>query len=162
MQAIQRTGDPDLRLHVFGEGRCAPALRRLAGAAGPVAFHRTPADAELATYLVAADLAVSVDDHADPVFTAMEALSAGVPMAVAAGARSAPSAGGPRAGFVVAPPVLGWVRFLQRDCPSRKALRAMGMASACASRAGADGRAAGYLAAIERAHLQEHGTAAVA
>jgi hypothetical protein len=162
IEAIQRAGDPDLRLYVFGEGRCTPALRRLAGPAGPVVFHRTPTDAELATYLVAADLAVSVDDHADPVFTAMEALSAGVPMAVASGARSAPSAGGRRAGFVVAPDVLGWVRFLQRDFPSRKALRVMGMEAACASRADAVGTAAGYFAAIERAHLQEHRTAALA
>lgn len=162
IEAVQRAGDPDLRLHVLGEGRRTSALRRLAGPAGPVVFHQAVPDRELVSYLVATDLTVSVDDQADPVFTAMEALSAGVPMAVAAGARSAPAVGGRSAGFVVAPDVLGWVRFLQRDCPSRKALRTMGMTAAAGSRAAADQAAAPYLAAIERARLQEHRTPAFA
>jgi hypothetical protein len=149
IEAIQRAGDPELRLHVFGDGGRLAALRRLAGPAGPVAFHEPVADAVLATYLAAADLAVSVDQQADPAFTVAEALGAGRPVVVAAG-RPAPSAGGQTAGFVVTHDTLAWIGFLQRDCPSRKTLRAMGMAAATGARSEAGRVADRYLGAVEQ------------
>jgi D-inositol-3-phosphate glycosyltransferase len=162
IEAVQRAGDPGLRLYVLGDGPRTPALRRLAGPAGPVVFHGPMTDPELATCLAAADLAISVDDRTDPVFTAMESLSAGLPMAVTADGRSAPTAGGRTGGFVVSPDLLGWIRFLQRDCPSRKALRAMGMAVAAGSRAQAGRTPGAYLEAIERARPQAPHPAAFA
>jgi hypothetical protein len=155
IEAVQRAGDPGLRLHVFGDGGRRAALRRLAGTAGPVVFHEPVSDAVLATYLAAADLAVSVDDQADSAFTIPEALSAGLPVVLAAGGRRACSTGGQSAGFVVAHHTLAWIGFLQRDCPSRKILRDMGMAAAATAASGSEPATARYLGAIERVRPQE-------
>ena len=53
-------------------------------------------------------------------------------------------------GFLVPHDVLGWVRFLQRDCPSRNTLRIMGQAAAATPLDGMDRVADAYLEASER------------
>jgi hypothetical protein len=51
--------------------------------------------------------------------------------------------------------LLAWIRFLQRDCPSRNALRQMGMAATNTPVEPVDQIAAAYLAAIDRALAED-------
>jgi hypothetical protein len=54
-------------------------------------------------------------------------------------------------GFLVEHDLLAWVRFLQRDCPSRNTLRMMGRAATATPLEDVDQQAAAYLAVAERA-----------
>jgi hypothetical protein len=61
-------------------------------------------------------------------------------------------------GFLVEHDLLAWVRFLQRDCPSRNTLRILGQAATATPLDGVEQQAAAYLAAAERARSSSAGT----
>ena len=160
--AVQRAGDPALRLHVLGEGKRLPALRRLAGSGPSVTFHGSPPDDLLAAYIAAADLCVSVEQSGDPCFTRLECYSSARPVAVAGAMdRVHPPIQPLVTGFVVEHDLLAWIRFLQRDCPSRNALRMMGIAASDTPIEPVDRTAAAYLAVIDRALAEDARPAAV-
>ena len=163
LEAVPRTGDPALRLHVLGEGERLAALRQLAGPGPAIRFHGAVSDELLAQYLAAADLCVQLDQPIDPGFTVLECFSSGRPVAVgvtpAGVRRRAPE---PVSGFRVEHDVLSWIRFLQRDCPSRNALLMMGMAASSTPIEHAQRTAAAYLAVIDRARAAESRQAVLA
>jgi glycosyltransferase involved in cell wall biosynthesis len=156
LEAVPRTGDPALRLHVLGEGDRLAALKQVAGPGPAIRFHGAVSDQLLAHYLAAADLCVQLDRPTDPSFTVLECFSSARPVAVGV------TPGGVRrrtpelvSGFTVEHDVLSWIRFLQRDCPSRNALRMMGMAASSTPIEHAQRTAAAYLAVIDRASAAE-------
>jgi glycosyltransferase involved in cell wall biosynthesis len=162
VEAVQRAGDPALRLHVLGEGERLPALRRLAGSGPSVTFHGSPPDDVLAAYIAAADLCLSVGQSGDSCFTPLECFSSARPVAVAGALDRAHLPIQPLVnGFVVEHDLLAWIRFLQRDCPSRNALRVMGMAASGTPIEPVDRIAVAYLAAIDRALAEDARRAAV-
>jgi glycosyltransferase involved in cell wall biosynthesis len=151
IEAVERSGDPSLRLHVLGDGARRPALERLAGRAGAVSFHNPDSDDLLALHIAAADMCVSVGEDGAGMLTLPECLSSGRPVIVAAG--------GPPGlrpirhlvtGFAIEHDILSWIRFLQRDCPSRNTLRMMGMAASATPIEHVDRTAASYLTVIDR------------
>jgi hypothetical protein len=149
IEAVQRVGDSNLRLHVLGDGGRRAALERLAGRGGAVTFHGHVPDDLVAAYIAAADLCVSVDERGDSAFTVRECLSAGRPVAIG-GDRSHTLVRHLVSGFLVDHDLLAWIRFFQRDCPSRNTLRFMGVAATATPLDGVDRTAAAYLEAIER------------
>ncbi len=160
IEAVQRVGDPDLRLHVLGQGERRAGLERLAGAGGPVTFHGRIGDDLLPTFIAAADLCISVDHPEGPfcdpgseaAFTVAECLVGGRPVAVGSdGDRFHPQVRHLVSGFLVEHDLLAWIRFLQRDCPSRNTLRIMGQAATATPIEGLDRVASTYLASIDRA-----------
>ena len=159
LEAVQRAGDPALRLHVLGHGERRAGLERLAGSDAAVTFHGRVPDELISTYIGAADLCLAIDEPgvpvedslADSAFTVRECLAAGRPVAIGSGGDLRhPLIRHLVSGFLVPHDVLGWVRFLQRDCPSRNTLRIMGQAAAATPLDGMDRVADGYLEASER------------
>jgi hypothetical protein len=151
IEAVQRAGDPTLRLHVLGDGVRRGALERLAGQGGVVTFHGHVPDDRVSTFIAAADLCVSVDGHGDSAFTVRECLSAGRPVAVAAdGEGGNPPVRHHVSGFLVEHDLLAWIQFLQRDCPSRNTLHFMGIAATATPLDGVEQIAGAYLETIER------------
>jgi len=156
LEAVPRTGDRALRLHVLGEGERLAALQHLAGSGPAIRFHGVVSDEVLAQYLAAADLCVQLDQPTDPSFTLRECFSSARPVAVGV----TPGRARPRtpelvSGFTVEHDVLAWIRFLQRDCPSRNTLRTMGMSASSTPIEHAPRTAAAYLAVIDRARSAE-------
>ncbi len=152
IEAVQRAGDPTLRLHVLGDGRRRGELERLAGPQGPVLFHGAVPDHLVAAYIAAADLCVSVDEHGDSAFTIRECVTAGRPVAIGGHAgRRHPLIRHLVSGFLVDHDLLAWIRFLQRDCPSRNTLRFMGVAATATPLDRMDQVAAAYREAIDHA-----------
>ena len=138
IDAVQRVGDADLRLHVLGHGERRAALERLAGDSRAITFHGRVGDDLLPTYIAAADACVSIespngpvrDQGSDGAFTPAECLVSGRPVAVGSGGgRTHPLVRHLVSGFVIQNDLLSWIRFLQRDCPSRNTLRIMGQAA---------------------------------
>jgi hypothetical protein len=136
---------------VLGDGARRPALERLAGRGGAVSFHNPDSDDLLALHIAAADMCVSVGEDGAGMLTLPECLSSGRPVIVAAG--------GPPGlrpirhlvtGFAIEHDILSWIRFLQRDCPSRNTLRMMGMAASATPIEHVDRTAASYLTVIDR------------
>jgi glycosyltransferase involved in cell wall biosynthesis len=166
IEAVQRVGDPMLRLHVLGEGDRRLALERLVGGSPAVVFHGRVAEELVPAYLAAADLCVAVESDAPPqddvrgeaVFTVRECLAAGRPVAVGSGRSPHPLVRHLVSGFLVEHDLLAWVRFLQRDCPSRNTLRILGQAATATPLDGVEQQAAAYLAAAERARSSSAGT----
>lgn len=151
IEAVQRAGDPSLRLHVLGDGTRRGALERLAGPSGAVTFHGHVPDGHVAAYIAAANLCVAVDEHGESAFTVRECLTAGRPVAVGGdGGGSHPLIRHLVSGFLVEHDLLAWIRFLQRDCPSRNTLRFMGLAATATPMDRVGQVAAAYLQAIER------------
>ncbi len=160
IEAIQRVGDPNLRLHVLGQGERRAALERLAGPAGTVTFHGRVGDDLLPAFIAAADLCVSIEDPdgslsdtaSEAAFIVPECLVSGRPVVVASdGDRSHPLVRHLVSGFLIEHDLLAWIRFLQRDCPSRNTLRIMGQAATATPVEGIDELAATYLESIDRA-----------
>jgi hypothetical protein len=149
IEAVQRAGDSTLRLHVLGGGGRRAAIERLAGPAGAVTFHGHLPDDRVAQYIAAADLCVSVDERGDSAFTVRECLSAGRPVAIGAD-RGDALVRHLVSGFLLDHDLLSWIRFIQRDCPSRNTLRFMGVAATATPIDGADRSAAAYLETLER------------
>jgi hypothetical protein len=90
-------------------------------------------------------------DEGDPAYTVQECLSAGRPVVLAGVAQTGRLPVVPQvSGFVIEHDLLAWIRFLQRDCPSRNTLRMMGMAAAVTPITAPDRIADDYLEAIER------------
>lgn len=158
IEAVQRVGDPLLRLHILGDGRQRAELERLAGPGVAVTFHGRVAEELVPAYIAAADLCVAVEDAGSPLddprgeaaFSVRECLAAGRPVVL--------GNDGPHrlvrhlvSGFLIEHDLLAWVRFLQRDCPSRNTLRMMGQAATATPLDGVEQQAAAYLAAAERA-----------
>jgi hypothetical protein len=56
-------------------------------------------------------------------------------------------------GFLVEHDLLAWIRFLQRDCPSRNTLRIMGQAATASPIEPLHRVASAYLESIDRARL---------
>jgi glycosyltransferase involved in cell wall biosynthesis len=160
IEAIQRVGDPDLRLHVLGQGERRAGLERLAGPGGTVTFHGRVGDDLLPVFIAAADLCVAVEHPDGPVsdpaseaaFTVAECLVSGRPVAVASdGERDHPLVRHLVSGFLIEHDLLAWIRFLQRDCPSRNTLHIMGQAATATPIDGVERAASVYLEAIDRA-----------
>ena len=159
IEAVQRVGDPLLRLHVLGEGRQRAELERLAGPGPAVSFHGLVSEDLLPAFVAAADLCVAVEpDGAPPddplgeaAVSVRECLAAGRPVAVGSSGTSHHLVRHLVSGFVVEHDLVSWVRFLQRDCPSRNTLRMMGQAATATPMATAAHQASAYLAAAERA-----------
>ena len=150
VEAVPRAGDPELRLHVLGEGQRREVLQRVAGPG--VRFYGVVGDELLAQHLAAADLCVLFDGSPDPAFTLLECASSARPVVLAVSAnRIPPPLQHPATGFVVPHDLLSWIRFLQRDCPSRNALQSMGLGMGNTPVEHARGTAASYLGAIDRA-----------
>ncbi|MEP6688245.1 MAG: glycosyltransferase [Gemmatimonadales bacterium] len=169
IEAVQRVGDPDLRLHVLGQGERRLSLERLAGTGGMVTFHGRIGDDLLPTFMAAADLCVSIehpggqlsDPASEAAFTVAECLVSGRPVVVGSdGDRSHPLVRHLVSGFLVQHDLLAWIRFLQRDCPSRNTLRIMGQAATATPVDGLDQVASIYLASIDRARTAMKATAA--
>ena len=160
IEAIQRVGDPDLRLHVLGQGERRAGLERLAGPGSTVTFHGRVGDDLLPVFIAAADLCVAVEHPDGPIsdpaseaaFTVAECLVSGRPVAVASdGERDHPLVRHLVSGFLIEHDLLAWIRFLQRDCPSRNTLRIMGQAATATPIDGVERAASVYLEAIDRA-----------
>jgi hypothetical protein len=156
LEAVPRTGDPALRLHVLGEGQRLSGLEHLAGSTSAIRFHGVLTDEQVAQYLSAADLCVLLDRSADPSFTLFECFSSARPVAVGVTpGGSRPGTPGLVSGFRVEHDLLSWIRFLQRDCPSRNTLRRMGMAASNTPVDHVQRSAAAYLAVIDRVRASE-------
>lgn len=160
IEAVLRAGDPALRLHVLGAGERRAGLERVAAADPAVRFHGRVPDGLVATWIAAADLCVAVEDPTGPLyedgvettFAVRECQAAGRPVAVGSvGGAGRPFLRHGVTGFLVEHDLVDWIRFLQRDCPSRNVLRDMGQAAAALPVEGLDRTAAAYLEAIERA-----------
>lgn len=162
MEAVARAGDPTLRLHVLGHGERRKTLERRTRRGGAVTFHGRVSDEMLAAWIGAADLCVSVGEDADPAFTDQECLSGGRPVVLAGvpDAHRSPVVS-QVSGFAVEHELLAWIRFLQRDCPSRNTLRMMGMAAAVTPIPPADRIASAYLQAIYQARSRRDDSVAV-
>jgi glycosyltransferase involved in cell wall biosynthesis len=155
LEAVPRTGDPALRLHVLGHGERLAALKQVAGAGPAIRFHGAVSDQLLAEYLAAADLCVQLDPASDPSFTLLECFSSARPVAIGRLPGAPLQERQPASGFTVEHELLSWIRFLQRDCPSRNTLRMMGMAASSTPIEHAPRTAAAYLAVIHRARATE-------
>jgi glycosyltransferase involved in cell wall biosynthesis len=159
IEAVQRVGDPLLRLLVLGVGGQRAELERLAGPGPAVTFHGRVAEDLVPAYLAAADLCVAVERPDTPldappgaeVFTVRESLAAGRPVAVATDRAPHPLVRHLVSGFLSEPDLLAWARFLQRDCPSRNTLRIMGQAATATPQGGVEQQAEAYLTAAEQA-----------
>jgi glycosyltransferase involved in cell wall biosynthesis len=159
IEAVQRVGDPLLRLHVIGDGPERPELERLAGPGVAVTFHGLVPEDLIPAYIAAADLCVAVEPSGaaanDPIgesaFSVRECLAAGRPVVIAGGGTAHRLVRHLVSGFLVEHDLLAWVRFLQRDCPSRNTLRMMGRAATATPLEDVDQQAAAYLAVAERA-----------
>ena len=160
IEAVQRVGDPDLRLHVLGQGERRAGLERIAGLGSAVTFHGRVGDDLLPVFIAAADLCVAIEHPDGPVtdaaseaaFTVAECLVSGRPVAVASdGNRDHALVRHLVSGFLVEHDLLAWIRFLQRDCPSRNTLRIMGQAATATPIDGVEQVASVYLEAIDRA-----------
>ena len=157
IEAVQRVGDPRLRLHVLGEGEGRAGLERLAGRGKAVTFHGRVGDDLLPAFIAAADLCVAVE-HADAplgeepgeaAFALRECLAAGRPVALGTDRSRHPLVRHLVSGFLLEHDLLSWARFLQRDCPPRNTLRIMGIAASATPLDGVDQTAAAYLDAID-------------
>jgi hypothetical protein len=163
IEAVHRTGDPALRLHVVGDGERVPALKRLAGTGPSVTFHGPVSEDLLPAYIAAADMCVSVEQSGDSSFTVLECFSSARPVILAAPADQDQTAVQHLVtGFHVEHDLLSWIRFLQRDCPSRNSLRMMGMAASSTPIEQVQRTAAAYLAVIDRVLAAEARPAAMA
>jgi len=159
IEAVQRVGDPLLRLHVIGDGPERSELERLAGSGAAITFHGLVPEDLIPTYIASADLCVAVeqagatpdDPEGQAAFSVRECLAAGRPVAVAGDATSHRLVRHLVSGFLVEHDLLAWVRFLQRDCPSRNTLRMMGQAATATPLEDVDQQAAAYLAVAQRA-----------
>ena len=160
IEAVQRVGDPDLRLHVLGQGERRTGLQRLVGLGSAVTFHGRVGDDLLPVFIAAADLCVAIEHPDGPVtdpaseaaFTVAECLVSGRPVAVAwDGDRDHPLVRHLVSGCLIEHDLLAWIRFLQRDCPSRNTLRIMGQAATATPIDGVERVASAYLEAIDRA-----------
>jgi hypothetical protein len=145
---------------VLGQGERRAGLERLAGPGGTVTFHGRVGDDLLPVFIAAADLCVAVEHPDGPVsdpaseaaFTVAECLVSGRPVAVASdGERDHPLVRHLVSGFLIEHDLLAWIRFLQRDCPSRNTLRIMGQAATATPIDGVERAASVYLEAIDRA-----------
>lgn len=160
IEAVQRVGDPDLRLHVLGQGERRAWLEQLAGPGSEVTFHGRIGDDLLPVFIAAADLCVAIehpdgavtDPASEAAFTVAECLVSGRPVAVASDSRRAhPLVRHLVSGFLIEHDLLAWIRFFQRDCPSRNTLRIMGQAATATPIDGVEQAASAYLEAIDRA-----------
>jgi hypothetical protein len=160
IEAVQRVGDPDLRLHVLGQGERRTGLEQLAGPGSTVTFHGRVGDDLLPVFIAAADLCVAIehpegavtDPASEAAFSVAECLVSGRPVAVASdGDRDHPLVRHLVSGFLIEHDLLAWIRFLQRDCPSRNTLRIMGQAATATPIDGVEQAASAYLEAIDRA-----------
>jgi glycosyltransferase involved in cell wall biosynthesis len=163
IEAVQHAGDPSLQLHVLGDGERRVALERLAGPGGAVRFHGQLLDDHVAAWIAAADLCVLVDEHGESAFTVRECLAAGRPVAVVVpGDRTHAIIRHRVTGFLVANDLVGWIRFLQADCHSRKALHAMGLTASKTPLESLDQAATAYLDVIHRVRTGAPTPAAIA
>jgi hypothetical protein len=158
LDAAARAGDRDLRIHVLGDGPARGRVEQAAEAGAPVALHPRVPGVAVPEFVAAADLCVTVED---PRFlddglawggavSVAECLCAGRPVAVGVRARGEPLVRHRVSGFHVEHDVLPWIRFLQRECPSRNTLRIMGKAASATPLLPVEATAAAYLALCER------------
>jgi len=151
VEAVDRVGDPALRLHVIGDGPARAELERRAMRGGAVTFHGWLP--EVPTFIAAADLCLALDDSRPAsdcvggysMQAVREYLASGRPVALAS---DGPKPGLVRhlvSGFLLKHQLLDWIQFLQRECPSRNSLRLMGEAAAATPIPSVEAAAEAYL-----------------
>ncbi len=156
--AVARVQNPDIDVHVVGDGSLRATHERAARAAGArVTFHGPVAHERVPAYIAAADLCLAPYDPTafrggELGYSTMkvpEYLSAGRPVVTVPSGRLTELIRDGETGFLVANTVEDWTRFL-RQGPSRATLRAMREAASKVELASWDQTASAYLALCER------------
>jgi glycosyltransferase involved in cell wall biosynthesis len=158
LQAMTRHGDPNIEVHVIGEGVLRKKHETAARAnALNVIFHGRVAHERVPLYIAAADLclapydptAFSLGELGYSSMKVPEYLSAGRPVVTVPSGRLPDLVRDGESGFLVANQREAWVRLL-RERPSRERLRAMGEAAARVPLMSWNDTAEGYLERCER------------
>jgi glycosyltransferase involved in cell wall biosynthesis len=156
--ALAQLRDPNVELHVVGDGRLRAGHERAASAAGAQAvFHGRVAHEQVPAYIAAADLCLAPYDPSAfrsgqlgySTMKVPEYLSAGRPVATVPSGRLTELIRDGKTGFLVTNTVDGWMRFL-RQCPSRATLRMIGEAASKVKLMSWDDTASAYFALCER------------
>jgi glycosyltransferase involved in cell wall biosynthesis len=136
--AVERLGDTPVELHLVGDGEHRGEAERAAAGSSRVVFHGRVPHADVPGYIACADLCLAPYDPAFfprgrvgyATLKVREYLAAGRPVA-ASSSGVLPGLIRPGVtGFLLENDPDAWTRFLQRDLPSRSALRSMGEAAA--------------------------------
>jgi glycosyltransferase involved in cell wall biosynthesis len=158
LQAMTRHRDPNLEVHVIGDGVLRAAYERAARTSTlNVVFHGRVAHERVPLYIAAADLCLAPYDPSafslgELGYSSMkvpEYLSAGRAVATVPSGRLPDLVRPGETGFLVANGVENWMRLL-KECPSREELRRMGEAAAKLELPSWDDTAKAYLALCER------------
>jgi len=158
LRALARLQNPDIELHIVGDGHLRASHEQAARAAGArVRFHGRVAHEQVPVYIAAADLCLAPYDPTafqggELGYSTMkvpEYLSVGRPVVTVPSGRLTELVRDGETGFLVANTVDDWTRFLQR-CPSRATLRVIGEAAARVDLMSWDDTARAYLALCER------------
>lgn len=151
VEAVDRVGDPDLRLHVIGDGPARAELERRALRNGAVTFHGWLP--EVPTFIAAADLCLALDDSR-PAFDCLggystqavrQYIASGRPVALASDGLKQGLVRHLVSGFLLKNRLVDWIQFLQRVCPSRTTLRLMGEAASATPMQSVEAAAEAYL-----------------
>lgn len=137
VQALARTGDPSLQLHLVGDGEYRSTIARHATGATDVVFHGRVEHDAVPTYIACADLCLApYDPHFFPrgqvgyaTLKVREYLAAGRPVATSPTGVLTDLIRQHVTGFLVQNELLRWVQFFQRELPGRQTLRMMGTAA---------------------------------
>jgi glycosyltransferase involved in cell wall biosynthesis len=158
LQAMTRHRDPNIEMHVIGDGVLREPYERAARTSTlNVAFHGRVAHERVPRYIAAADLclapydptAFSLGELGYSSMKVPEYLSAGRAVATVPSGRLPDLVRPGETGFLVANGVEDWMRLLQ-ECPSREELRRMGAAAAKLELPSWDDTAKAYLTLCER------------
>jgi glycosyltransferase involved in cell wall biosynthesis len=158
LAALARHRDPNLELHVVGDGVLREQHQSAARAGAlDVVFHGRVAHERVPVYIAAADLCLAPYDssafsHGEFGYATMkvpEYLSAGRAVATVPSGRLADLVRDGETGFLVANRVEDWMRLL-KDMRSREELRALGDAAARVELMSWNDTAEAYLALCER------------
>jgi glycosyltransferase involved in cell wall biosynthesis len=158
LEAMAWLRDPELELHVVGDGILRAKHEATARASGGnVIFHGRVAHERVPLYIAAADLclapydptAFSLGELGYSSMKVPEYLSAGRAVATVPSGRLPDLVRPGETGFLVANGVEDWMRLLT-ECPSREELRRMGEAAAKVELQSWDDTAKAYLALCER------------
>jgi glycosyltransferase involved in cell wall biosynthesis len=158
LHAMTRHCDPNVEVHVIGEGVLRETYQRAARTnALKVVFHGRVAHERVPLYIAAADLCLAPYDPTvfslgELGYSSMkvpEYLSAGRAVATVPSGRLPDLVRPGETGFLVANEIEDWMRLL-KECPSRESLRVMGEAAAKVELASWNDTAEAYLALCQR------------
>jgi glycosyltransferase involved in cell wall biosynthesis len=158
LHAMTRHCDPNVEVHVIGEGVLRETYQRAARTnALKVVFHGRVAHERVPLYIAAADLCLAPYDPTvfslgELGYSSMkvpEYLSAGRAVATVPSGRLPDLVRPGETGFLVANEIEDWMRLL-KECPSRESLRVMGEAAAKVELASWNDTAEAYRALCQR------------